>query len=188
MAAVESETAGLTGDGEEGLECLAVQVSTGHFSAVVGHEVDHEVVRSGRDESREGSRKVVGVVEDGPPGVVVGVSGSFGEPIGLSQVVELLEPASLEDTHSSAVEVSVALDISSATVCHRLIGQRDQRLTRPNDASPSYLLWVETRPPAEVSGRVGVNPEPIDQVPVTGSPESPTETTARNKERSGAML
>ena len=69
MAAVESKTTGLAGDGEEGFECLAVQVSTGYFSAVVGHEVDHEVVRSRRDETAEGTREVVGVVQDRPSGV-----------------------------------------------------------------------------------------------------------------------
>lgn len=115
------------------------------------------------------------------------MSGSLSEPIGLSHFVELLEPASLEDTHSSTVEVSIALDEWLATIASRH-NARGEGHTRPKDASPSYLLWVETRPPAEVNGRVGVNPEPIDQVPVTGSPESPTETTARNKERSGAML
>jgi hypothetical protein len=46
---------------------------------------------------------------------------------------------------------------------------------------------VLTRPPAVERGSVGVKPDPIDQVPVTGSPERATDTTARNRERSGAM-
>ena len=49
-------------DGEERLQRLAVQSSAGGFGAVVGHEVDHEVVRSRRDETAEGTREVVGVV------------------------------------------------------------------------------------------------------------------------------
>jgi hypothetical protein len=69
VAAVESEAARLARDGEERLQRLAVQSSAGGFGAVVGHEVDHEVVRSRRDETAEGTREVVGVVQNGPPGV-----------------------------------------------------------------------------------------------------------------------
>ena len=69
MAAVESKAARLARDGEERLQRLAVQSSAGGFGAVVGHEVDHEVVRSRRDETAEGTREVVRVVQDGPPGV-----------------------------------------------------------------------------------------------------------------------
>lgn len=83
---------------------------------MVGHEVDHEVVRSRRDESREGGREVVGVVQDGPARVVVGVGGGLGETIRLSKVVELLESASFEDAHSSAVEISITLDDRLAEV------------------------------------------------------------------------
>jgi hypothetical protein len=43
------------------------------------------------------------------------VGGSFSEAVLSIEIIELLEPASLENTDSSAVEVSIALDISSAT-------------------------------------------------------------------------
>ena len=45
---------------------------------------------------------------------VVGVGSSLGKAIGLSHSVELLEPASLEDTDSSAVEVCITLNIRLA--------------------------------------------------------------------------
>lgn len=51
VAAVDSEAAWLAGDGKEGLQRLAVQSSAGRFSAVVGHEVDDEVVCRRRNES-----------------------------------------------------------------------------------------------------------------------------------------
>jgi hypothetical protein len=110
LAAVESEAAGLAGDGKEGLERLAVQSSAGSFGAVVGHEVDHEIVCCGRHESREGTAEVIRIIENRPPGVVVGVGCSFGEPVRVAELVELLEPAGLEDTDSATVEVSIALD------------------------------------------------------------------------------
>ena len=82
VATVDSEAAGLAGNCEERLERLTVESSAGRFGTVVGHEVDHEVVRSRRNQSREGSREIVGVVEDRPPGVVVGVGSCFRKPIG----------------------------------------------------------------------------------------------------------
>jgi hypothetical protein len=115
LAAVESEAAGLARDGEERLQRLAVQSSAGSLSAVVGHEVYHEIVRSRRDESREGTAEVIRVIHDAPASVVIGVGGSFREPIGLAKFIELLEPASLEDTDSATVEVSIALNRWLAT-------------------------------------------------------------------------
>jgi hypothetical protein len=62
LAAVESEAAGLAGDGKEGLERFAVQSSTGGFCAVVAHEVNHKIVRSRCDESRERTAEVIRIV------------------------------------------------------------------------------------------------------------------------------
>ena len=52
----------LATDSKERLQRLTIQSSARHCLAMVGHEVDHEVVRSRRDETAEGTREVVGVV------------------------------------------------------------------------------------------------------------------------------
>lgn len=99
----------LTADGKERLQRLAIQSSTGDFFAVVGHEVDHKVVSTIYDNRRDRRGEIVGVVEDGPPSVVVVVSSSFGESVCFSHVVKLFESSGLEDAYIATIEVSISL-------------------------------------------------------------------------------
>lgn len=62
VTAVDSEATGLAGDGKEGLERFAVQSSARRFGTVVGHEINHEIVRSRRDESRKRTAEVIWIV------------------------------------------------------------------------------------------------------------------------------
>lgn len=64
-------------DSKERLQRLTIQSSARHFLAVVGHEIDHEVVSTSGDDRGDGPGKVVRVVENRPSRVVVAVCGSL---------------------------------------------------------------------------------------------------------------
>jgi hypothetical protein len=83
---------------------------------MVGHEVDHKIVSTSRDDRRYRPREVVRVVENRPPRVVVAVGGSLSLSVRLCHIVESLESAGFEGVHVPAVEVSVSLLQQSAFI------------------------------------------------------------------------
>lgn len=76
---------------------------------MIGHEVDHKIVSTSRDDRRERPREVVRVVENGPPRVVVAVGGSLRLAVRLCQIIEPLESVGFEDVHVPTIEVSISL-------------------------------------------------------------------------------
>lgn len=99
----------LATDSKERLQRLTIQSSARHCLAMVGHEVDHKIVSTSRDDRRDRPRKVVRVVENGPPRVVVAVGGSLSLSVRLCHFIESLEPVGFEGVHVPAVEVSISL-------------------------------------------------------------------------------
>ena len=84
---MHERSGGVTLDSEEALEDFTREETTRVLSAVVGHEVDNEVVRSRRNHARKGCREVVRVVEDGPASHIVGLGGSIVQCVRLSELI-----------------------------------------------------------------------------------------------------
>lgn len=110
------EAAWFAGDGEEGLEDVAVEYASLVLFRAVGHEVDHEVVGVGGDQTAEWCAEVVWVVEDGELRGVVGLSCGLvvGESIVAEQAVEMFPAVHLEDTNVATVHECVTLLWSAA--------------------------------------------------------------------------